>query len=243
MEKIKEIIIIGGGTSIQEGIDSGLKDRIKNKCVVLINYAYKHFEGTFLCFGDKDFYAPIHVKYNKNNPDIYEELSKQSLIVGARKNPDLDNIIHPNTIMIESPRKELGKAPVLTGLFALAIAEKLKPEKIFLLGFDWDKRDPKTIPLGKDYNPKSELELHYYGKEIKHAGSGYFGMYENHNPNNYFKFFDNSKSEIYNVNLKSNIENFKKIDYTKMYSLLSNQIFNQDELREKIKKELHSLQS
>ena len=233
--QIKEIIVIGGGKSIQNGLDSGLQDRIKDKCVILINYAYKHFEGTFLCFGDKNFYAPENVKTEKGNPDIYKELGKLPLIIGAKKNNDLEAILHPNTIMIPSPRPELGIAPVLTGLFALAIAEKLNPENIFLLGFDWNRRDPKTIPLGKDYNPKSDLNVHYYGKEIKHGGSGYFGMYENHNPNNYFKFFDKCKSKIYNVNPTSNIENFKKIDYTEMYSLLSNQTFNQEDLRSEIK--------
>jgi hypothetical protein len=241
MEQIKEIIIIGGGKSIQTGLESGLQDKIKDKCVILINYAYKHFEGTFLCFGDKNFYTPESVKTEKGNPDIYEELGKLPLIIGAKKNTDLDSILHPNTFLIHSPRaKELGIAPVLTGLFALSLAEKLNPEKIFLLGFDWNRRDPTTIPLGKDYNPKSDLDVHYYGKEIKHKGSGYFGMYENHNPNNYFKIWDKCKSKIYNVNPASNIENFKKIDYTEMYNLLSEQIFNQEELRNEIKIKLIS---
>jgi len=233
--QIKDIIIVGGGKSISKGLETGLKEHLKDKCVILINHAYNHFEGTFLCFGDKDFYAAMHVKYDKNNPDIYKELGELPLIIGAKKNNDLDSVLHPNTIMINSPRLELGKAPVLTGLFALALAEKLEPEQIFLLGFDWDRRDPKTIPTGKNYNPKSDLDVHYYGKEIKHAGSGYMGFYENHDPNNYFKIFDKCKSKIYNVNPNSNIENFKKIDYTEMYSLLSNQIFNQEELRNFIK--------
>jgi len=233
--QIKDIIIVGGGKSISKGLETGLKEHLKDKCVILINHAYNHFEGTFLCFGDKDFYAAMHVKYDKTNPDIYKELGELPLIIGAKKNNDLDSVLHPNTIMINSPRLELGKAPVLTGLFALALAEKLEPEQIFLLGFDWDRRDPKTIPTGKNYNPKSDLDVHYYGKEIKHAGSGYMGFYENHDPNNYFKYFEKSKSKIYNVNPNSNIENFKKIDYTEMYSLLSNQIFNQDDLRAYIK--------
>jgi len=233
--QIKDIIIVGGGKSISKGLETGLKEHLKDKCVILINHAYNHFEGTFLCFGDKDFYAAMHVKYDKTNPDIYKELGELPLIIGAKKNNDLDSVLHPNTIMINSPRLELGKAPVLTGLFALTIAEKLEPEQIFLLGFDWDRRDPKTIPIGKNYNPKSALDVHYYGKEIKHAGSGYMGFYENHDPNNYFKIFDKCKSKIYNVNPNSNIENFKKITYSELYTLLSNQIFEQDELRNYIK--------
>ena len=239
MEKIKDIIIIGGGKSISQGLETGLKEHLEEKCVILINYAYRHFEGTFLCFSDKDFYAPMHVKYDKNNPDIYEELGKLPLIIGAKKNNDLDSVLHPNTIMINSPRPELGKAPVLTGLFALAIAEKLEPEQIFLLGFDWDRRDPKTIPIGKNYNPKGTKSLHYYNKEeINHQGINNYGFYENHNPSNYFRHFGKSKSKIYNASINSNIEDFKKISYTKFYSLLSTKIYDQNELREYIKIEL-----
>ena len=213
METINEIIIIGGGKSISEGISLGLKDRIKDKLVLGCNYSFKHFDLTGLLFSDKDFYAPMYIKSDKNNPDIYDELGELPFIVGLIKNPDLKDILHPNTIMIENPKKEFRGTLVLTGLFALAIAEKLEPEKIFLLGFDWDRRDPKTIPLGKDYSPKSNLDVHYYGKEIKHIGSGYFGIYENHDSNNYFKFFDNCKSKIYNLSPNSNIQNFSKITY------------------------------
>jgi hypothetical protein len=236
--QIDEVIIIGCGKSISEGLKVGLKEHLEGKCVILINHSYKYFEGTFLCFGDKDFYAPKHVKYDKNNPDIYEELGKLPLIIGAKKNNDLDSVLHPNTILIESPRLELGKAPVLTGLFALTIAEKLESNQIYLCGFDWDIRDSKTIPRGKDYNPKSDLDLHYYGKEIKHAGSGYFGFYENHNPNNYFKIWDKCKSKIYNVSPNSNIENFEKINYPTMFKLMNNVGYNQDELRNYIKEKI-----
>jgi len=234
--KIKDIIIIGGGKSISKGLETGLKEHLKDKCVILINYAFKHFEGTCLCFCDKDFYLPMYAKHDKNNPDIYEELSKLPLIIGAKKNPDLAQFIHPNTIMIESPKKELGKIPVLTGLLALSIAEKLNPENIFLLGFDWNRRDPKTIPIGKDYKGESNLDIHYYGKEIQHRGTGYLGYYEPHDPNEFFQFFNKSKSKIYNVNPNSNIENFEKISYATMFSLLSNVVYDQNELREEIKK-------
>jgi hypothetical protein len=54
MENIREIIIIGGGKSISKGLNSGLKDHIKDKFVILTNYAYKFFDGTFLVFQDRD---------------------------------------------------------------------------------------------------------------------------------------------------------------------------------------------
>jgi hypothetical protein len=139
--------------------------------------------------------------------------------------------------MIDNPKPSVGT--FLTGIFALTLAEKLEPKNIFLLGFDWNKRDPKTIPTGKDYNPKSDLNIHYYDKkEIQHRGLGYVGFYETHNPNNYFKYFENSKSKIYNVSPESNITTFEKIDYPTMFNLLSDVMYNQEDLRQEVRRKL-----
>jgi len=240
MEKIKEIIIVGGGSSIKQADLAYLEPLLATKFTILTNYSFKHFRGTFLTFMDKDFYEPAVCKTSekkKECPDIWEELEKLPLIIGNKLNNGLTSILHPNTILLDCPREELHGKLILTGIFALTIADMFEPEKIFLLGFDWDRRDPKTIPTGKNYNPNSDLDIHYYGKELKHRGSGYMGFYENHDPNNYFKYFDKSKSKIYNVSPNSNINNFKKITYSELYTLLSNQIFNQDELRNYVKEQ------
>ena len=210
---IEEIIIVGGGLSVSEGLLLGLKSLIKDKCVLGCNYAFKHFDLTALCFTDSGFYK---TKDPVRNPDIYEELSHLPLIIGLDKNPRLP--IHPNTIIIKQPKTTIiNKCPV-TGLFALAIAEKLEPKNIFLLGFDW------TV----------EGNTHYY-EDTKHRGIGYTKFFKKHNPISYFKYFDNSKSKIYNVSPSSNISNFEKINYKKMFELLSIQTFNQDILRQNIK--------
>ena len=244
---IKDIVIIGGGLSIKNGISLGLKDYLKDKFVIGCNYSFRHFDLTALCFVDKDFYLPTLAKKEENKdkyPDIHEELGKLPLIIGVAKNPSLGEFIHPNTILVKknstySPNPvKFGFMWNLCGLFALQLAGIFEPEKIFLLGFDWNKRDPKTIPTGKDYNGKSDLDIHYYGKEIIHRGSGYLGFYEPHSPNNYFKWFNNSKSKIYNVSPNSNIQNFEKIDYTTMFSLLSDVVYDQNKIREEIREKL-----
>jgi len=227
---LSEIIIIGGGSSITPEI-SRLQPLLATKCSILTNYSYKHFSGTFLTFSDRDFYCPAHAKKEPDKyPDIYEELKYLPLIIGLKKSNGIKEFLLPNTYIIKCPKKELPN-PHLTGIFALCIAEKLEPKTIYLLGFDWDRRDPKTIPTGKNYDPNSNLDIHYYGKEIKHRGLGYYGFYEGHNPNNMFKFFDNSKSKIYNVSPNSNIENFEKISYEYMFTLLNNKKLNQEEIR------------
>jgi len=240
-ERIKEIIIIGGGPSISEGIELGLKEKIQNKCSLGTNYCYRHFDLTALCFTDRDFYRPLHMKSNKEgNPDIYDELGKlPCLIIGERKNPDLDKIAHKNTILIQSPNKHMRPSSILSGIFALAIADALEPETIFLLGYDFSRRPHGTFPTGSRYRPRTDaIETHYYKKEIPHAGLGFVGFYENHNPENYFKFFKGSKSKIFNVCPTSNIQTFEKIDYSTMFSKLDNTIYNQIELRQQIRTKL-----
>ncbi|GAH15928.1 unnamed protein product, partial [marine sediment metagenome] len=55
--KPKQLIIIGGGYSIQEGIRKGLIDELKDRCVCGINYSYKYFDSTYLCcINYEDFY-------------------------------------------------------------------------------------------------------------------------------------------------------------------------------------------
>lgn len=58
-------------------------------------------------------------------------------------------IIHPNTILVKrnrnynkNPLKE-GFMWILTGLFALHLTELFEVENVFLLGFDYDKRNQK----------------------------------------------------------------------------------------------------
>ena len=236
VSKINEVILIGGGLSINEGISLGLKEKIIDKCVFLTNYSYKHFSGTLLCFYDKDFYVPSYAKKEPNKyPDIYKELKNLPLIIGLKRNEGIEEFKLPNTIIIPCPKKELGN-PLLVGIFTLAIAEIFEPKQIFLLGFDWNRQ---PIPQDKTkYCPYSNLDIHYYKKEIQHRGLGWTGFYDNHNPDNYFKFFKDSKSKIYNVSLQSNINNFEKIDYTTFFNLLSDVVYNQEELRQELRKKL-----
>lgn len=233
---INDIIIIGGGLSIQDGIKLGLKEKIKNKFVFACNYAYKHFPYTAMLFLDKDFYVPKYAKRKEvqdKYPDIYNELSTLPLIISNNINNGISEFLHKNTFLIHY-RTPTGERPVQTGIFALALAEQLKAKNIFLCGFDWTRQ---TIPEKKEnYNPKSDLQIHYYPKkEINHNGFGFTGFYDRHNPDNYFKFYGYKDSKIYNVSLESNIQNFEKIDYSTMFDLLNKEQINQEELRIKIK--------
>lgn len=232
-----ECIIIGGGTSISEGISLGLKEKIKNKFVIACNYAYKYFEHTFLCFQDKNFYVPDYAKnyVNKNvkrHPDIYAELKQESLIIGINNN-GIDEFKLNNTILLDKKYRKN-----LTGIFALEILNLLNFQgNVYLLGFDWTRRTDYTIK-NIDYNPNSDLNIHYYN-DIKHKGSGYVGYYENHNPDKEFnKYIQNKNLKIYNISLDSNIKCFEKIDYNQLFTQLSIKQTNQLELRKYISTKL-----
>ena len=54
MKKSNQLIIIGGGASIEEGISKNLWEKIKNKFVIGINYSYHHFPNpTFQVWLDR----------------------------------------------------------------------------------------------------------------------------------------------------------------------------------------------
>lgn len=231
MNKIDEVIIVGGGNSIKEGISLGLKEILKDKFVIVCNYAFKHFPHTFMTFADRNFYVPMYAKEKKNdNPDIYEELKKEKLIVGIQHN-GLAEFMLPNTILVKhsSELKQIKNInqglyvkSFLTGIFSMSLASFLLDYqgRIFLLGFDWNK-------VG---------QTHYYNKEeINHRGQGFVNHYKVHNPSNIFSDFNKFHNlKIYNVSLNSNISNFEKIDYNTFFQLLSPYEYNQDDLYETI---------
>lgn len=224
----KEIIIVGAGASIKPYI-SALQPILAHKFTILTNYAYKTFPGTFLCFQDRDFYK---VRPTESvNPDIYDELKSLPLIVGININ-GIEEFKLDNTILLDKSEREN-----LTGIFAIKLALRLiNSGTIYLLGFDWNRRSglKKRDP---NYNPKSNIDLHYYDN-IKHWGTGYYGYYEGHNPDNEFTRFIKEGIKIYNVSPESNINCFEKISYERMLNLMNNDEYNQEKLREEIRRKL-----
>jgi uncharacterized short protein YbdD (DUF466 family)/virulence-associated protein VapD len=216
--KINECILIGGGCSIKDGISLGLKDYLKDHFVIACNYAYKHFSHNLTCFVDKDFYVPHHAKkYPDKHPDIYEELKRESMIIGINHN-GVEEFRLPNTILVKSTyifkpitniNEDFYTKNFLTGVFAISVGCFLLNYSgvIYLLGFDWTK----------------EGETHYYSKEeINHVGNGYTASYAKHNPHNIYKPFTTLKNiKFYNVSPNSNINNFEKISYSQFFDLLS----------------------
>lgn len=225
---IDSIIIIGGGSSINKGIFLGLKERIKNKCVLLCNYAYRYFDGTALVFTDalnneNDFY---YVNYN--------DIIKFPLSFGCDRNlgikKDCKNIIwlnHSDNWIGIDKFKEGVYSGVLAGYFAISTAMFLlnKIGNIYLLGFDWTKRTKKEKLEGISAYPylknnKEKVITHFYNDA--HRGQGYTSYYETTNPNTMFEpFLNEKKIHIYNVSPQSNIQIFPKINYLEFFKRIN----------------------
>jgi len=136
MDKINEVIIIGGGNSIKKAFPLGLQQRLSDKFVITCNYTYRDFRGTFLAFLDRNFYVPDYAKNyarppKNRHPDIYEELKTLPLIVGINDN-GISEFKLDNTILLDKKYKAN-----LTGIFALKLLDLLEfRSTVYLLGFD-----------------------------------------------------------------------------------------------------------
>ena len=227
----KQCIIIGGGKSIKTADLAVLGASLQGKLVIAINYAFKYFPHTFLTFSDREFYYP---KVNEDelitNPNIYEELKKEPLIIGINEN-GIEEFKLPNTILFHPTKFYKGN---LTGVFAISLACHLLNDcgEIYLLGYDWTRQ---PIPNDKSkYNPRAGGEIHFYN-DLNHRGTGHTGYYDRHNADKPFEPFLNKKDvKIFNVSLESNIHCFEKTSYPTFYNLLDLETYNQEELRSTI---------
>lgn len=244
-----QIVIIGGGKSIKEGIRKGLKSKLINRFTLGTNYSYKYFPSTALCFVDAEFY-----NNEKNN-------LKDLLLIGSSAGGQVRQGKNRLLLKINATRytRDLSEGVYkgLSGIFALSVAiyllDNFNPSKkeIFLLGMDWgnvimkgdkvvkgksvaDDRVEKINPRFV-YCNKYRILTHFYD-DIIHRGSGKIDYYTSHSPRAIFRFYDNIKDiKIWNVSLLSHIPNFEKISYEEFFDRLEPVNYDQSYLRERIK--------
>ena len=138
-----EIFIIGGGRSIKEGLDLGLKEKLQGKLTIALNKSIEIFpDSTFLSYVD------IVTFYKKYLTDI----AKYPLVIGKYFKTDTEKL--PNTTLLKTVEtydrslKTGVYGGYLAGLFALTLAIYFINEgNIYLLGFDGGLLQPKTDEL------------------------------------------------------------------------------------------------
>jgi len=246
MSKPNQLILVGGGSTIKEGIEKGLWDKLKDRYTIALNYSYKHLNSTFLTYVDAKFYE---------GRETHAEVANLPLIVGKRHMADRG--IHPNTILLPSMpfwNRELNPgiySAILCGIWALSLGIYLLDEgEIFLLGYDFgevrtEKQEEQLGHIGEiirisQKDKEGQPLTHYYQGEVKHNGVGRVNWYNGKDrAERAFSPFKNEvKCKIYNVSLISKIKTFPKISYDDFLGRLDNVIVNQDELRTEIRNKL-----
>ena len=205
---MNEVIIIGGGYSVKEGIEKGLWNKIKGKTVWSLNYAYKvmSYLPTAELWVDSTFF--------KENASDLQLLAKKGVKLYAKKHPMYAFIDEIKQFETTRSREYFDKfiyigSQGLVGFFALSLAVKFfKFDRIFILGYD--------------YNAKGNI-THFYQDKIHHKGVGKVSVYLNRNGSvkREVKDFDVYKNyNIYNVSLESNIQTFPKISYEEFFEMI-----------------------
>ena len=153
----KQLIIIGGGFSLKEGLSKGLKYIIKNKFVIGCNYAFRYFNNlTLTAYVDRDFYKYGDASFSPEQRKKHREfLRNLSFIIGQEiTEKNIKKFI--NTYYISSAYKYkrnlkegIYKAS-LVGIYALSLAIYLLDEgEIFLLGYDFGEARKSPQELNK----------------------------------------------------------------------------------------------
>ena len=242
--KPSQLFIIGGGPSLNEGIEKGLWKKLENKFTINMNFGYMYFNGTILTFVDSEFYngyqGKKRIKWKDKEErrlEHIENIKKMPFMVGQ----DIEDIteVRSNTILLKTGPTYYGRKSIhynsmykanLCGLFSLTLGIcLLDVGEIYLLGFDsgpiaWiDKNTPYTHFCQK------------YPDAIKHRGFKQISYYQDrHEERDFGVYKDDPKIKIYNVSLASNIPDtvFPKITYETMFSLInSEENYSQDALR------------
>lgn len=240
------LIILGGGASINEGIENGLFDLLPNTFSIGLNYAYKFVKTTLNMGVDEKFYNDNHT-----------ELSELPLYIG-KENYALTNR-GKNCIFLPSCKDYYrGCEPgvyssTLVGLFSLSLFIALMDVgNIFILGMDYGPLRDKEGTILK--NEKGEYITHFYQGEILHRGINKINWYTStvmdkptgkriSNAEREYKVYkDETKVNIYNVSLNSAINVFPKISYEEFFSKKLITGLNQDDIRLEIRKKIRELQ-
>jgi hypothetical protein len=202
----KEVIILGGGYSIKEGIEKGLWTYINknNIDVWSLNYAFltMPFLPSKQLWTDFSFFLTCQKELLRLEKVGVELVSRTFGTVYK----DFNIKTYDWSLEKVDDKIFIGKM-CLVGTFALSLAEKLNYEKIYLLGYDFG-----TSSL-------EDRNTHYYlNKDIRRPYLKGTYREKNGSLKDSIKDYKNFNAEkIINVSLQSNIPYFKKIGYDEFF--------------------------
>jgi len=203
---MKEVIIIGGGYSVKEGIEKGLWNKIESKVIWSLNYVFKvmPYLPTAELWVDSSFF--------KENASELQLLAEKGVKLYAKKHAMYAFIDKITQFETTRNKEDFNKfiyigSNGLVGFFALSLAVR-QFDRIFILGYNYNVIDNKT---------------HFYQDKIIHRGVGKTSVYLNKNGSvkkevRDFEVYKNYN--IYNVSLKSNIQTFPKISWEEFFKMI-----------------------
>jgi hypothetical protein len=205
------VIIIGGGSSLNEGIEKGLWNHIRDRETWSINYAFKAmpYVPTKELWVDRTFF--------KNNSTLLEGLYKNGVECITKENdfykfiPEIKLFKHSNEYNPSNGTVYTGSLG-LSGMFALSLAVKQEYREIYLLGYDFGT------------NSISNDNTHFYQGKFDYVSSGVGNpqVYRDTTSGNLKKsvrdwdVYKDYKS-IYNVSLVSNISSYPKLSWEEFF--------------------------
>ena len=215
---MKEVIIVGGGYSIKEGIEKDLWEKIKYKNVWSLNFAFE-----FMPFiPTKQIWADTSV-WEKCKDDLLKLHNNGAQLVcrnygGYEEYPFIERFdVDSYEYNGHQPRAPLFLGRLgLVGVFAISYAIRLGYDKIYLLGYDFGAANTE-IRNTHFYQEESEINAGAYADSKIY----WEGLYKVKHEVADFKHFEmDSSCKILNVSLDSNIPWFEKISYKDFFEYI-----------------------
>jgi len=222
---MKSVALIGGGSSVAEGVKTGLWEKLKTSNIDLFSINFAFMAMPYL--PTKQVW--IDTTFFRNNLDALEKLQKQGVECITKKHAMYNAIATITTYDVtrEQFNTDITKPLYigqmgLSGTFALSVALARGYDNIYLLGYDFG-----TTSMSNQFT-------HFYqndGLQIKSHGINNPGVYRTHNDAvkkdvKVFEQFSNLPITILNVSPNSNIPYFPKITYPQLYEELYNIVVN-----------------
>lgn len=229
---MREVIILGGGYSVKEGIDKGLWDKIKGLDIWALNVTYK----TMPYLPNKELWVDFHNFYRAYeaeilNLDCHLVTKYQSYYTTIDKITILTPTNKPDEFY---GREALQKGKIFIGqrgfcgIMALSYAVALGYNIIYLLGYDFGnistsngKRTHYFDDNMADYGIKRGYENPRYTVFVDKNGKVKTDVKD------FQLYSDISDLKIYNVSLESNIPYFEKISYEDFFDLIKKEESNE----------------
>ncbi len=223
MGRQREVCLVAGGYSVREGIDKGLWDKIKDKEIWSLNFAYKFMP----LIPTRELW--VDITFFRNYREELEKLSKLGVPMFAKSHLEYTNINIIKQYDVYKNKAEVDKFPNnlfdgqmgLVGFFALSLAIREGYDTIYLMGYDFGSPNihDRNTHWYSGMSPKPE-----FPKEVISNGLGNTQIYLQTDviPNPMitdFDFYLRYPNKIINVSSRTNVTYFPIISYDDFFRM------------------------